>query len=71
MPYFCFKAGDRQCLKEYFDTHSCSFLIITHHTNILKNLTPNYQLFYENVHEYSLNRENILISEVKTSIQHI
>lgn len=38
---------------------------------ILKNLTPNYQLFYENVHEYSLNRENILISEVKTSIQHI
>ena len=29
-------------LKEYFDTHSCSFLIITHHTNILKNLTPNY-----------------------------
>lgn len=30
------------CLKEYFNTHSCSFLIITHHTNILKNLTPNY-----------------------------
>lgn len=29
-------------LKEYFDTHSCSFLIITHHTNILKNLMPNY-----------------------------
>lgn len=31
-----------ESLKEYFDTHSCSFLIITHHTNILKNLTPNY-----------------------------
>ena len=31
-----------QSLKEYFDTHTCSFLIITHHTNILKNLTPNY-----------------------------
>lgn len=29
-------------LKEYFDSHSCSFLIITHHTNILKTLTPNY-----------------------------
>lgn len=28
-------------LKEYFDTHSCSFLIITHHTNILKKLIPN------------------------------
>ena len=31
-----------ESLKEYFDTHSCSFLIITHHTNILKKLTPNY-----------------------------
>ena len=29
-------------LKEYFDNHSCSFLIITHHTNILKKLKPNY-----------------------------
>lgn len=28
-------------LKEYFDTHECSILIITHHTNILKNLLPN------------------------------
>lgn len=31
-----------ECLKEYFDTHECSFLVITHHTNILKNLIPNY-----------------------------
>lgn len=29
-------------LKEYFDNHSCSFLIITHHTNILKKLKPNF-----------------------------
>ena len=29
-------------LKEYFDTHNCSFLIITHHTNILEKLTPNF-----------------------------
>lgn len=29
-------------LKEYFDTHSCSFIIVTHHTNILKQLVPNY-----------------------------
>ena len=29
-------------LKEYFDTHNCSILIITHHTNILDKLTPNY-----------------------------
>ena len=29
-------------LKEYFDTHDVSFLIITHHTNILEKLTPNY-----------------------------
>ena len=29
-------------LKKYFDTHNCSFLIITHHTNILDKLTPNY-----------------------------
>ena len=29
-------------LKEYFDNHSCSYLIITHHTNILKKLIPNY-----------------------------
>ena len=35
-------------LKEYFDTHSCSFLIITHHTNILKKLTPNYVHIIEN-----------------------
>ena len=28
-------------LKEYFDTHNCSFLIVTHHTNILEKLTPN------------------------------
>lgn len=31
-----------ESLKKYFDTHSCSFLIITHHTNILKKLVPNY-----------------------------
>lgn len=29
-------------LKEYFETHECSILIITHHTNILKTLKPNY-----------------------------
>ncbi len=29
-------------LKEYFDTHSCSILIITHHTNILDKIRPNY-----------------------------
>ena len=27
-------------LKEYFDTHASSFLIITHHTNILEKLKP-------------------------------
>ena len=31
-----------ESLKEYFDTHSCSFIIVTHHTNILKQLVPNY-----------------------------
>ena len=31
-----------ESLKKYFDTHSCSFLIITHHTNILKKLEPNF-----------------------------
>lgn len=31
-----------ESLKSYFDTHSCSFLIITHHTNILKKLIPNF-----------------------------
>jgi len=31
-----------ESLKEYFDTNSCSFLIITHHTNILKKLKPNF-----------------------------
>ena len=31
-----------ESLKEFFDTHSCSILIITHHLNILKKLTPNY-----------------------------
>ena len=35
-------------LKEYFDTHNASFLIITHHTNILKELTPNYVHIIEN-----------------------
>ena len=29
-------------LKEYFDTHNCSYLIITHHNNILEKLTPKY-----------------------------
>ena len=29
-------------LKEYFNNHECSILIITHHTNILKTLKPNY-----------------------------
>lgn len=29
-------------LKDYFDTHSCSMLIITHHTNILNKLHPNF-----------------------------
>ncbi len=37
-----------ESLKEYFDTHSCSFLIITHHTNILKKLVPNYVHILEN-----------------------
>ncbi len=37
-----------ESLKEYFDTHSCSFLIITHHTNILKKLRPNYVHIIEN-----------------------
>ena len=31
-----------ESLKKYFDTQSCSFLIINHHTNILKKLVPNY-----------------------------
>lgn len=31
-----------ESLKEYFDIHSCSFIIVTHHTNILKQLVPNY-----------------------------
>lgn len=29
-------------LKEYFDNNECSILIITHHTNILKGLIPDY-----------------------------
>lgn len=37
-----------ESLKDYFDTHSCSFLIITHHTNILKKLVPNYVHILEN-----------------------
>lgn len=35
-------------LKDYFDTHSCSFLIITHHNNILEKLTPNYVHIIDN-----------------------
>lgn len=35
-------------LKKYFDMHTCSILIITHHTNILKKLTPNYVHILEN-----------------------
>ena len=31
-----------ESLKEYYDSHDCSILIITHHTNILKKLEPNY-----------------------------
>ena len=31
-----------ESLLEYFNTHDCSILIITHHTNILKTLKPNY-----------------------------
>ena len=31
-----------ESLKTYFDEHNCSILIITHHTNILKGLKPNY-----------------------------
>ncbi|MBQ3020901.1 MAG: Fe-S cluster assembly ATPase SufC [Bacilli bacterium] len=31
-----------ESLKEYYETHNASFLIITHHTNILKKLVPNY-----------------------------
>lgn len=29
-------------IKEYYNTHEISILIITHHTNILKTLKPNY-----------------------------
>jgi len=29
-------------LKKYYDNNECSFLIVTHHTNILKKLKPNY-----------------------------
>ena len=29
-------------LRKYFESKDCSFLIITHHTNILKNLKPDY-----------------------------
>ena len=29
-------------IKEYYNTHEVSILIITHHTNILKTLKPNY-----------------------------
>ena len=29
-------------LKKYFENHDCSFLIITHHTNILNKLKPDY-----------------------------
>jgi len=29
-----------EALLEYFNSHKCSFLIITHHTNILKKLVP-------------------------------
>lgn len=31
-----------ESLLEYFNTHSCSMLIVTHHTNILEKLRPNY-----------------------------
>ncbi len=31
-----------ESLLEYFNTHSCSILIVTHHTNILEKLRPNY-----------------------------
>ena len=37
-----------ESLKEYFDTHSCSFLIITHNNNILKKLNPNYVHIIDN-----------------------
>jgi len=29
-------------LKEYYESHDCSMLIITHHTNILKNINTEY-----------------------------
>ena len=29
-------------IKEYYDTHDCSIIIITHHENILDTLIPNY-----------------------------
>lgn len=31
-----------ESLKEYFNDHTCSILIITHHTNILNKLKPDY-----------------------------
>ena len=37
-----------ESLKEYFDNHSSSFLIITHHTDILEQLTPNYVHIIDN-----------------------
>lgn len=35
-------------IKEYFNTHEVSILIITHHTNILKTLKPDYVHILEN-----------------------
>lgn len=35
-------------IKEYFNTREVSILIITHHTNILKTLVPNYVHILEN-----------------------
>jgi len=35
-------------IKEYFNTREVSILIITHHTYILKTLTPNYVHIIEN-----------------------
>lgn len=29
-------------LKKYFDSHDCSFIIVTHHNSILKKLKPDY-----------------------------
>ena len=61
-------------LKEYFETHNASMLIITHHTNILKTLKPNYVHILNNgtiiktgdyklaeeIEKYGYNRVNIV-----------